>query len=79
MENYQTEDGLKIPECLQRYLPEGLTFIPYNDKKVKEWHKNLEKAAKEAESKNKKGGKGKGKGDAAPADGAKKEEPKKDK
>lgn len=34
VENYQTPEGLKIPECLQPYMG-GVTFIPYNQNKVK--------------------------------------------
>lgn len=36
MENYQTEDGLKIPEVLQKYIPGEPDFIPF----VKELPKN---------------------------------------
>lgn len=33
-ENYQTPEGLNIPECLQPYMA-GVKFIPYNEKRVK--------------------------------------------
>merc|ERR1712153_88843 len=33
-ENYQTPEGLNIPECLQPYMG-GVKFIPYNEKRVK--------------------------------------------
>lgn len=36
LENYQTEDGLKIPEVLRKYIPGEPEFIPY----VKELPKN---------------------------------------
>ncbi|CAH2353355.1 serine--tRNA ligase, cytoplasmic [[Candida] railenensis] len=36
LENYQTEDGLKIPEVLRRYIPGEPEFIPF----VKELPKN---------------------------------------
>lgn len=36
VENYQTAEGLNIPECLQPYMG-GTKFIPYNEKKVKDW------------------------------------------
>lgn len=38
MENYQTADGVKVPECLQKYMPNRYKeFIPYSDKKVKKF------------------------------------------
>jgi seryl-tRNA synthetase len=36
VENYQTPEGVKIPECLQPFMG-GVKFIPFNEKKVKEW------------------------------------------
>jgi seryl-tRNA synthetase len=30
LENYQTEDGLKVPEVLRRYLPGAPEFIPFS-------------------------------------------------
>ena len=36
MENYQTPEGVKIPEALQPYMG-GIDFIPYNEKKVAAW------------------------------------------
>jgi seryl-tRNA synthetase len=29
LENYQTEDGLKVPEVLRKYLPGAPEFIPF--------------------------------------------------
>jgi len=54
MENYQTPEGLKVPEALQPFMG-GVEFIPYCEKKVKAWHKNL--ADEEAKAASKKGGK----------------------
>ena len=34
LENYQTDTGVKIPECLQPYMG-GMEFIPYNEEAVK--------------------------------------------
>lgn len=31
LENYQTEEGLKIPDVLQPYM-DGINFIPYTKK-----------------------------------------------
>jgi seryl-tRNA synthetase len=28
LENYQTPDGVKVPECLQPFMP-GISFIPF--------------------------------------------------
>jgi len=36
MENYQTPEGLTIPEALRPFM-HGIDFIPYNEKKVKAW------------------------------------------
>lgn len=60
LENYQTPDGVKIPECLQPYM-HGVTFIPFRkalDKKgqlvdraaylAKEAAEEAKKAAKQA-------------------------------
>jgi len=40
LENFQTEDGVKIPEPLRKYLPGAPDFIPYPQvpvKETKEW------------------------------------------
>lgn len=29
LENFQTEEGLTVPEPLRRYMPDGEAFIPY--------------------------------------------------
>ena len=75
MENYQTPEGVKVPECLQPYM-NGITFIPYNEKKVKKWREDMDKEDKKAADKKAAGGgKKKGKG----GDDQKKEEkPKKE-
>ena len=36
MENYQTPEGVKVPEVLQPFMG-GMDFIPYNEKKVAAW------------------------------------------
>ncbi|TGZ77827.1 serine-tRNA ligase [Ascodesmis nigricans] len=36
MENYQTEDGMRIPEPLRKYLPGNPDFIPYSKELSKE-------------------------------------------
>jgi seryl-tRNA synthetase len=86
MENYQTPEGVKIPECLQKFMPDSMedkTFIPYNDKKVKQWRDNMDKEAKREADKKADGGKKK-KGKGGGGDGGdkggekKKEEPKKE-
>ena len=56
MENYQTPEGLRVPEVLQPFMG-GVDFIKYDEKKVKAWQAGLEEEAKKAEAKNKKGGK----------------------
>jgi seryl-tRNA synthetase len=59
MENYQTAEGLRIPEALRPYIG-GVDFIPYSEKKVKQWQDKLADDEKKAQEKaNKKGGKGK--------------------
>jgi seryl-tRNA synthetase len=78
MENYQTEEGLNVPEALQPFMG-GVKFIPFSEKKIKAWRKQMEedekksaeKAAKEAK---KKGGKKKD----GPKEEEKKEEEKKE-
>lgn len=47
MENYQTEEGLRIPEALQPFMG-GVTFIPFSEKKIKAWRKQLEEEEKKA-------------------------------
>ncbi|CAN8095725.1 unnamed protein product [Discula destructiva] len=49
MENYQTEDGLRIPEPLRKYLPGAPDFIPFSKELPKETtsqKKTKEKATK---------------------------------
>jgi len=59
MENYQTAEGLRVPEALRPYIG-GVDFIPYSEKKVKQWQDKLADDEKKAQEKaNKKGGKGK--------------------
>jgi seryl-tRNA synthetase len=54
VENYQTEEGVKIPEVLQPYLG-NRDFIPYDDKCVKEFMEEVEKErAKKYKGKNEK-------------------------
>jgi seryl-tRNA synthetase len=36
VENYQTPEGLRIPEALQPFMG-GIDFIKYDEKKVKAW------------------------------------------
>jgi len=36
MENYQTPEGVRIPEVLQPFMG-GIDFIKYDEKKVKAW------------------------------------------
>lgn len=45
MENYQTPDGVNVPEVLQPYM-NGIKFIPYNQKKVKKWQEDIAKEKK---------------------------------
>ncbi|KAH3900618.1 probable Serine--tRNA ligase, cytoplasmic [Saccharomycodes ludwigii] len=49
LENYQTEEGLKIPEVLRKYIPGEPDFIPY----VKELPKNSTSNKKKATNTNK--------------------------
>jgi len=61
MENYQTPEGVNIPEVLQPFMG-GKKFIPYNEKKVKAFQDKLveeEKKAAEKEAKKNKGKKAK--------------------
>jgi hypothetical protein len=57
MENYQTPEGVKVPEVLQPFMG-GLEFLPYNEKKVKAFKDKLEKEDKLAEEKAAKKNKG---------------------
>ncbi|KAI5293452.1 Cytosolic seryl-tRNA synthetase, partial [Ascosphaera acerosa] len=50
MENYQTEDGMKVPEVLRKYIPGNPDFIPFT--------KELPKDTTSAKAKGGKGGKG---------------------
>jgi len=45
MENYQTPDGVNVPEVLQPFMM-GIKFIPYNEKKIKKWQEDIVKAEK---------------------------------
>jgi seryl-tRNA synthetase len=56
VENYQTPEGLRIPEALQPFMG-GLEFIKYDEKKVKAWQEKIadeekKAAAKDAKKKN---------------------------
>lgn len=51
MENYQTENGLRIPEPLRRYLPGQPDFLPFTKELPKE--SIAEKKGKEKQQKNK--------------------------
>lgn len=63
VENYQTEEGVVVPECLRPFMG-GIDFIPYDQKAVAKFFKNKEDEAKrEAQKAGAKGGKG-GKGGA---------------
>ncbi|KAF9769972.1 Cytosolic seryl-tRNA synthetase, partial [Fusarium sp. DS 682] len=42
LENYQTEDGLIVPEVLRKYIPGEPEFLPF----IKETAKEAEKAEK---------------------------------
>jgi len=78
VENYQTPEGLNIPEVLQPYMG-GLKFIPFNEKKVKEWQAKLIEDDKLAAAKAAKKGKGgEKKAEKKPADAKPKEAPKKE-
>lgn len=57
LENYQTEDGVKVPKVLQPYV--GTDFIPYNKDIIALDLKEKEKEKKEKESKDKDKDKGK--------------------
>lgn len=52
LENYQTEDGLKVPEVLQPYV--GTDFIPYKEEKKEEKGKEKKKDNKPNPKKEKK-------------------------
>ena len=55
VENYQTAEGIRIPEVLQPYMG-GIDFVKYDEKKVKDFLKKLEEdEKKEAEKAAKKG------------------------
>ena len=58
VENYQTPEGLKVPECLQPLMG-GIDFIPYNKKKVAAWQEKLAEEEKLAAAKEAKKSKGK--------------------
>ena len=49
VENYQTEEGIRIPEALQPFMG-GVDFVKYDEKKVKAFFKKMEEdEKKEAE------------------------------
>jgi len=50
LENYQTEEGLKIPKVLQPFMG-GKEFIPFNEEALKEHLEEREAEAKKAEEK----------------------------
>lgn len=54
MENYQTPEGLRVPEALRPFMG-GLDFIPYNEKKLKEWQKAQDEEANKDTKKGKVG------------------------
>lgn len=55
VENYQTEEGIRIPEALQPFMG-GIDFVKYDEKKVKSFFKKMEEdEKKEAEKAAKKG------------------------
>ena len=70
VENYQTEEGVTIPDVLRPYLG-NKEFIPYNEKALKEFMEEQDKLRK---MKNK--GKNSKKDEKKPAKGKKKEETK---
>ena len=76
MENYQTPDGVNVPEVLQPYM-NGIKFIPYNQKKVKKWQEDIAKEKKRQDDKAADGGKKK-KNKGGDAGETKKDEAKKD-
>jgi seryl-tRNA synthetase len=54
LENYQTEEGVKVPACLQPFLG-GKEFIPYNKKQVDLFfEKKAQEEKKKEEKKDKK-------------------------
>ena len=59
LENYQTPEGLRVPEVLQPYMG-GVDFIPYPKKAVEAFFKKKEEE-KKAEATAAKKGKGGGK------------------
>jgi hypothetical protein len=81
LENYQTEEGLVVPEVLRPFMG-GVDFIPYKPEAVKDLRDKQAKAElaekKAAEAAKKKGAKGGDKKDAKKADGEKKQEAKKE-
>ena len=60
LENYQTAEGVVIPEALRPYMG-GLEFMPYDQKATAAFFKAKEEEAKREAERAKKGGKG-GKG-----------------
>ena len=64
MENYQTPEGLMVPEVLQPYMG-GIDFIPYDQDAVKHFFKTKAELEEKEAAKAKKGGNKKAKA-AAP-------------
>ena len=55
MENYQTEEGLRVPEVLVPFMG-GVDFIPYSKKATEQFFKEREQAEAREAAKKKKGG-----------------------
>ena len=53
VENYQTEEGVRVPKCLQPFMG-GLEFLPYNKKAVEKFLEKKKKEELEADKKKKK-------------------------
>ena len=64
MENYQTPEGVNVPELLQPSM-NGIKFIPYSPAKIQKWKDDQAKEAKKQDDKKADGGKKKKGGDAA--------------
>lgn len=58
LENYQTPEGVTIPEALRPFMG-GMDFIPYDEKKTAAFFKSKAEEEKKAAEKAKKGGKAK--------------------
>ena len=55
LENYQTAEGVTVPECLRPFMG-GVSFIPYNEKCVANFFKAKAEAEKREAELAKKGG-----------------------